>query len=333
MSCNAVDNCRCVFQFTPLREGRPKPFSLPPVSPNFNSRPSARGDTSNERIKRNTEISIHAPPRGATSSRRATASRAFLFQFTPLREGRQIVSAFSQSCLSFQFTPLREGRPRGNLHRVHLQAISIHAPPRGATCSRRSFGLMGYFNSRPSARGDHCVSPFLTRRAYFNSRPSARGDCRGLYFLYRPPISIHAPPRGATQSYFSLQSRIFYFNSRPSARGDQPLTPEKMMLYLFQFTPLREGRQNEGDAFFNAYEFQFTPLREGRPAAVRTANPRCNFNSRPSARGDARQSPPGSSPSISIHAPPRGATCLTFALVSATCNFNSRPSARGDQAA
>ena len=77
----------------------------------------------------------------------------------------------------------------------------------------------------------------------------------------------------------------------------------------FQFTPLREGRQNEGDAFFNAYEFQFTPLREGRPMffSASTILP-FNFNSRPSARGDR---------------------CLFGNFIHFE-NFNSRPSARGD---
>ena len=56
--------------------------------------------------------------------------------------------------IKFQFTPLREGRR-----------------------AMRFVALVGtHFNSRPSARGDHCVSPFLTQPAYFNSRPSARGD-------------------------------------------------------------------------------------------------------------------------------------------------------------
>ena len=34
----------------------------------------------------------------------------FLFQFTPLREGRLAVGVIGVPCTSFQFTPLREGR-------------------------------------------------------------------------------------------------------------------------------------------------------------------------------------------------------------------------------
>ena len=37
----------------------------------------------------------------------------------------------------FQFTPLREGRRGGVFRRALVEAISIHAPPRGATSSSR----------------------------------------------------------------------------------------------------------------------------------------------------------------------------------------------------
>ena len=56
------------FQFTPLREGRRalgSALGKPPTY--FNSRPSARGDTSPDTTTgRDNHISIHAPPRGAT---------------------------------------------------------------------------------------------------------------------------------------------------------------------------------------------------------------------------------------------------------------------------
>ena len=55
-------------------------------------------------------ISIHAPPRGATVS---------------VREASDMVI--------FQFPPLREGRPCPVVQHLHHDAISIPAPPRGAT--------------------------------------------------------------------------------------------------------------------------------------------------------------------------------------------------------
>ena len=82
------------------------------------------------------------------------ADAEVVFQFTPLREGRQ---ANVQPLLlgnQFQFTPLREGR-RDDGKQIAVVDISIHAPPRGATGRRRCTPQSPrYFNSRPSARGD-----------------------------------------------------------------------------------------------------------------------------------------------------------------------------------
>ena len=80
-------------------------------------------------------------------------------------------------------------------------------------------------------------------------------------------ISIHAPPRGATDAYkqqvetekkfqftplregrllrsctYHLQSN---FNSRPSARGDGRTWYADYTYGEFQFTPLREGRRQK----------------------------------------------------------------------------------------
>ena len=78
---------------------------------------------------------------------------------------------------------------------------------------------------------------------------------------------------------------------------------------LFQFTPLREGRHAVRCAPpRKRVAFQFTPLREGR---------------RLHSQGEERFR------SISIHAPPRGATPF-FVAVFGLSHFNSRPSARGD---
>ena len=192
----------------------------------FNSRPSARGDECDSPTRETAEISIHAPPRGATGVI-SPLSSCVLFQFTPLCEGRQVVHKPQKTAVLFQFTPLREGRPGGVLHNHQRQdfnsrpsargdvfyqptsviiAISIHAPPRGATCRRDGIHRTWDFNSRPSARGDFSVSGLSCACSdYFNSRPSARGDGKSRDFPTKKPISIHAPPRGATvilrQSY------------------------------------------------------------------------------------------------------------------------------------
>ena len=100
-------------------------------------------------------------------------------------------------------------------------------------------------------------------------------------------------------------------------------------------------------------KFQFTPLREGRPTSAVRRTPSSNFNSRPSARGDFNGALTSATVStISIHAPPRGATryqrrwnpAIRFQFTPLREGrhdgervrfapwryFNSRPSARGD---
>ena len=128
---SAADNFR--FQFTPLREGRLIQRTLARLfCRNFNSRPSARGDS-------------------AASSSPITS---FYFNSRPSARGDSSAHLLPSSS-RFQFTPLREGRHRQHGQSIYHGSISIHAPPRGATrwlYTQPSFSR--HFNSRPSARGD-----------------------------------------------------------------------------------------------------------------------------------------------------------------------------------
>ena len=139
------------------------------------------------------------------------------------------------------------------------------------------------------------------------------------------------PLREGRRVLLPSPSPSFYFNSRPSARGDSACCLQVHALTAFQFTPLREGRRSSvgrrrtspnfnsrpsarGDdvtaaKYYGVALFQFTPLREGRPGQQKAPERGDYFNSRPSARGDSALRPAArSSVSISIHAPPRGAT-------------------------
>ena len=121
------------FQFTPLREGRPK-FRGLYILAFISIHAPPRGATRVLDVPRCAdEISIHAPPRGATAGAERYAfpggyfnSRPSArgdgknnirtaaqtgFQFTPLREGRLSKrSRVFAVLMKFQFTPLREGR-------------------------------------------------------------------------------------------------------------------------------------------------------------------------------------------------------------------------------
>ena len=102
-----------IFQFTPLREGRPCRILLrqgfhcisihaPPrgathpieaamqSEKNFNSRPSARGDWFPANLKGlDDRISIHAPPRGATKKSGQLTLPALNFNSRPSARGDQ----------------------------------------------------------------------------------------------------------------------------------------------------------------------------------------------------------------------------------------------------
>ena len=51
-----------------------------------------------------------------------------LFQFTPLREGRLSKMDYPEAKLLFQFTPLREGRLSRRSITLYVIHVSIHAP-------------------------------------------------------------------------------------------------------------------------------------------------------------------------------------------------------------
>ena len=191
------------------------------------------------------EISIHAPPRGATS------------------HGMPCLTSKS---ISIHAPP--RGATRRCDERLEAHPISIHAPPRGAT-SRMIFigSLPLYFNSRPSARGDPVnVERKSFTPSHFNSRPSARGDVRvlvaaiiGAISIHAPPrgatldmgtftnavlISIHAPPRGATVNARHVADGVVISIHAPPRGATIKLPFQKFQRGLFQFTPLREGRQS-----------------------------------------------------------------------------------------
>ena len=87
---------------------------------------------------------------------------------------------------------------------------------------------MTNFNSRPCERDDE-VSPG-------RSATSSTG---------KESISIHAPARGTTPFEQAQRPRPWYFNSRPCERDDNSKIKYQHAATTFQFTPLREGRQQK----------------------------------------------------------------------------------------
>ena len=141
------------FQFTPLREGRLAASRCQSLHDDFNSRPSARGDKKTCGKPQKGIISIHAPPRGATSHPHVVEQIEIYFNSRPSARGDKVGTDYLAEKRLFQFTPLREGR-------------RILKP--------RLKKAYSYFNSRPSARGD--IAFLLSSR---NARISIHAPPRG----------------------------------------------------------------------------------------------------------------------------------------------------------
>ena len=258
---------------------------LPRRLADFNSRPSARGDFRACLAARTTPYFNSRP------SARGDRLRVFdhvahtHFNSRPSARGDGGRLALRVVLISFQFTPLREGRP--------------YSPIFASVVSN--------FNSRPSARGDTLGFPIF---------------CRGLISIHAPPrgathspsrcrpprrISIHAPPRGATCSG-SGRTTCCNFNSRPSARGDFALVWLRERHLISIHAPPR-GATPPNQRHFRAFcNFNSRPSARGDPQRQKMQSGCANFNSRPSARGDHDAHRRGLVGTISIHAPPRGAT-------------------------
>ena len=166
-----------VFQFTPLREGRPSSHCHKPGDNLFQFTPLREGRHSFHKVSQSRFINFNSRPceRGDVNAERIHTLA--VFQFTPLREGRRIRLLPTGAWSLFQFTPLREGRLRRKAHDIRDISISIHAPARGATSvGIRHTGNQSNFNSRPCERGDLHQQFFYYILLYFNSRPCERGD-------------------------------------------------------------------------------------------------------------------------------------------------------------
>ena len=199
--------------------------------------------------------------------------------------------------------------------------ISIHAPPRGATIVfTRCRTLSEYFNSRPSARGDAAggSGSHSGRQFQFTPLREGRQETRKLD-VESQYISIHAPPRGATTAIPGFAAEIG-FQFTPLREGRPVLSPLVTALITFQFTPLREGRPLQHSQHATLKIFQFTPLREGRQNGNKVSKCIILFQFTPLREGRRNPLAPANvSSGISIHAPPRGATCRFACCFLAFC--------------
>ena len=144
----------------------------------------------------------------------------------------------------FQSTPLREGRLRKLVIDDNRGVVSIHAPARGATATFACiYFACAPFQSTPLREGRRCGGELLGCRSEFQSTPLREGRhnkylhlvgniCVSIHAPARGathvvvrhhgeyPVSIHAPARGATTTSSAPMRARSRFNPRPCARGD-----------------------------------------------------------------------------------------------------------------
>ena len=172
-----------LFQFTPLREGR-----------------LGLGDLIVEKV----DISIHAPPRGATYWEGKSLRMYFISIHAPPRGATRFARQRGQALHISIHAPPRGATLSIPFYKSDL-SISIHAPPRGAT---RKHGVSpikpGIFQFTPLREGRHVEAPAM---------PGQR-------------ISIHAPPRGATRSARGSRHSTSPFQFTPLREGRPSGRPE-----------------------------------------------------------------------------------------------------------
>ena len=101
-----------------------------------------------------------------------------VFQFTPLREGRQPPLTQRRKPSKFQFTPLREGRLGAMLKSMGIADISIHAPPRGATKRDKRRRSNGCISIHAPPRGATRVVATDPTKGIFQFTPLREGRRR-----------------------------------------------------------------------------------------------------------------------------------------------------------
>ena len=186
----------------------------------------ARGATEQlYQLEQKEKVSIHAPARGATSLQ--ITEKEDIRCFNPrTREGCDPVFLLIKFKV-VSFNPrTREGCDRSCPFRLHRpQNVSIHAPARGATEGAQKIVVYGPVSIHAPARGatrglwslplplerfnprtregcdGMCLGKHLQGKRF---NPRTREGCDGDAFSLGYPgqgVSIHAPARGATQSF------------------------------------------------------------------------------------------------------------------------------------
>ena len=162
----------------------------------------------------------------------------------------------------------------------------------------------------------------------FNTSPSTRGFSNRPADIVGLVISIPAPPRGASGAeIFKYIDRKFQYQplheglpcngaledirviSIPAPpRGASSIVLVCADPHVFQYQPLHEGLRWTARQVMPMALFQYQPLHEGLPQPSSGSSVPGDFNTSPSTRGFKTDEYRGLVYTISIPAPPRGAS-------------------------
>ncbi len=184
-------------------------------------------------------ISIHAPAKGATFILNPILFRQEWISIHAPAKGATVVEGrWIKILFAFQSTlPRRERRILHVSHRL-IPPISIHAPAKGATTSREAVEETLLFQStlprreRRRLKKIPCFEPLFQSTLPRRERHSCY-DCNYLMFQFQSTlprrerrrkvlpsvrlleISIHAPAKGATQSYVRVNNSQIFQSTLP----------------------------------------------------------------------------------------------------------------------
>ena len=236
-----------------------------------------------------TQISIHAPTRGATRQEKNTAENS-----------------------RFQSTLPQGERPTGKDAYNYTTGISIHAPTRGATyVGQNVYSNLNDFNPRSHKGSDKPGLQNLYHQYNFNPRSHKGSDYNYTTRELIKQISIHAPTRGATKSRSDILMLSIIFQST-LPQGERRNDTDRVE-FIFNFNPRSHKGSDIWETGYGWMHSDFNPRsHKGSDYRKREASRMDKISIHAPTRGATKtqQPNPNAYKDISIHAPTRGATVL-----------------------
>ena len=226
----------------------------------------------------------------------------------------------------FQSTLPRRERLKDAGKSRDRRRVSIHAPAKGATlqqCTLTSRALC--FNPRSREGSDAEQNAERTCSTSFNprSREGSDGESEDGR-AGKNYVSIHAPAKGATRFGQRRAVAIWSFNPRSREGSDDPRIRRIAQKLRVSIHAPAKGATVAPGVRINVGKFQSTLPRRERPINNVCAYGKCMFQSTlPRRERQINQYVFQGRERVSIHAPAKGATGVTYTSTSSSRKFQS----------